>query len=245
MAKFVLADARLIAGGADLSSAASKISIESTVKDEDTTTFGSNGWTEVIGGLASTKLSGEGWWEANDPSKVDDAAFAALGGLGPWTVCPAGGGALATLAYFTNALEGSYQLLGEVGKVAPWTVEGVGSWPVVRGQIAHPPGTARTSSGTGTGAQLGAVATGKQLYAALHVLSIAGTSTPTITVAIESDTSNAFGAPTTRLTFGAATAVGGQILRVAGPITDTWFRPKWTVSGTTPSFLFALAFGIA
>jgi hypothetical protein len=245
MAKFVLADARLITGGADLSSAASKISIESSIKDEDVTTFASSGWTEVLGGLASTKLSGEGWWEAGDPGKVDDAAFTQLGGLGPWTVCPSGGGALGTLAYFTSALEGSYQLLGEVGKVAPWTAEGVGSWPVVRGQIAHPPGTARTSSGTGTGAQLGAVAAGKSLYAALHVLSIAGTSTPSITVTVESDTSNSFGAPTSRVSFGAATAVGGQILRVAGPVTDTWFRPKWTISGTSPSFLFVVAFGIA
>jgi hypothetical protein len=54
-----------------------------------------------------------------------------------------------------------------------------------------------------------------------------------------------FGAPTPRLTFSASTAIGGQILRTDGtPITDTWWRMAWTISGTTPSFLFAAALGI-
>lgn len=243
MGKFVLLNARLFTGGADLTSNNNKLDVSAEVSDEDVTNFGSAGWKEVIGGLASTEINGEGQWEAFDPSKVDDNRWAALGGLGPWTAAPAGA-AVGALAYFTNALSGSYSLGGDVGSVAPWKAKGAGSWPLVRGLIAHDPGTARTATGTGTGAQLGAVAVGKQLYASLHVLSVAGT-TPSITVAIESDTSNAFGAPTTRLTFAAATAAGGQILRVPGAFTDTWWRPKWTISGTTPSFLMLIAFGIA
>ena len=244
MGKFTLLNARIFTGGADLTANSNKIELASEVSDEDVTSFGSQGWKEVIGGLASTEINGEGQWEAGDLSKVDDNRWAALGGLGPWSVTP-GGASVGTLAYFTNALTASYELGGEVGNVAPWKAKGVGSWPLVRGAIGHDPGTARTTTGVGTGVQLGAVAAGKQLYAALHVLSISGTSTPTITAAIESDTTNGFGAPTTRLTFAAATALGGQILRVPGPITDTWWRPKWTISGTTPSFLFVVAFGIA
>ena len=73
-----------------------------------------------------------------------------------------------------------------------------------------------------------------------------GTSTPTITVEIESDSQEDFaGTPETRLSFDAATARGGQILRTDGTAhADTWYRPTWTVSGTSPSFLFVVALGI-
>jgi hypothetical protein len=243
--KFVLTDARLFTGGADLASATNKIDLTASVKDEDVTNFASGGWTESIAGLASTVINGAGFWEAGDPSKVDDAAFAALAAAGgAWTICPSGGGAVGSLAYLTKGLETTYGLGGDVGKVAPWSAKAVGTWPLVRGQIAHPPGTARTATGVGAGINLGAVPAGKQLYTTLHVLSVAGTATPTITVAIESDTSNAFSLPTTRTTFAAATAASGQILRTPGAITDTWWRPKWTIAGTTPSFLFVVAVGI-
>jgi len=244
MGKFILTNVRLFTGAADLTGASNKLEISAEVEDKETTNFGSGGWKEFRGGLAATEISAEGQWEAGDPSMVDNERWAALGGLGPWTAAP-DGAAVGALAYVTNALSGMYKLGGEVGDVAPWTGEAKSSWPLVRGQIAHPPGTARTASGTGTGAQLGAVATGKQLYAALHVLSVAGTGTPTITVEIESDDASGFPSAVSRITFASATAAGGQIARAAGPITDTWFRPKWTISGTSPSFLFVVAFGIA
>jgi hypothetical protein len=242
--KLVLTNARIFTGGADLTSSSNKVGIDPEYAAEDVTNFGSGGWAEVTAGLASSEIEGGGQWEAGDASKVDDNRWASLGGLSAWSITP-GGASVGTLAYFTKALDGEYSLGDEVGKVVPWSAKAMGSWPVVRGQIAHDPGTARTATGTGAGAQVGAVAAGKQLYAALHVLSIAGTSTPTITAAIESAPDNTFGAPTTRLTFAAATALGGQILRVPGAITDTWWRPKWTISGTGPSFLFVVAFGIA
>lgn len=243
MSKFVLLNARLFVGGADLTSASNKLELATEVEDKETTTFGSGGWKEFIGGLAATEISGEGTWEAGDPGLVDDAAFAALGGVGAWTTCPDNAN-VSSLSYFTSALEASYQLGGSIGDVAPWTAGAKSSWPLVRGSIAHPPGTARTTTGTGTGQQLGALSSAQQLYASLHVLSVSGTGSPTITVEIESDDAAGFPSPVTRLSFAAATARGSQILRVAGPFTDTYWRPKWTISGTSPSFLFVVAFGI-
>lgn len=244
MGKFVLTGVRAFAVGADLTSNSNKVEITADVEDKDVTNYGSAGWKEVLGGLAASQISAEGQWEALDPSKVDDASWSQLGGIGPWTVGPVGA-AVGDLAYFTNALQSSYQLGGQVGDVAPWTGKATGSWPMVRGQIAHPPGTARTSTGVGTGVNLGAVAAGRRLYASLHVLSVAGT-TPSITARVESDDAIGFPSATTQLTFTAATAVGGQILRTTGTaITDNWFRVAWTISGTTPSFLFAAALGIA
>lgn len=244
MSRFVLTNVRLFTGGADLTGNSNKVELTSTVDDKETTNYASGGWKELIGGLAASEINAGGQWEALDPSKVDDNQFGLLGGIGPWTIGPADA-LVGNLAYFTNALDAKYMLGGAVGEVAPWEGSAKSTWPTVRGVVAHPPGTPRTTTGTGTGQQVGAVAAGKQFYAALHVLSVAGTGSPTITVAVESDTSGAFAGPTTRLTFAAATALGGQILRTPGAITDTWWRPKWTISGSSPSFLFVAAFGIA
>ncbi|MFE7559667.1 hypothetical protein [Kitasatospora sp. NPDC057500] len=243
MSAQVLTDVRLFTGGADLTSASNKVELTTEVEEKDRTTYGSGGWKRVQGGLGSSKVSAEGLWEAGDPGLIDDAAWAQLGGVGPWTICPH----LATvgsLAYLTQALRADYTLGGQVGDLAPWSSSGSGSGLTARGQIAHPPGTARSSSGAGTALQLGAVPDGRALYAALHVLSAAGAG-PSITVRIESDDSAAFADPTTRATFTAATGLDGQALAVPGPVTDTWWRVAWTVAGTGPSFTFVAALGLA
>ncbi len=243
--KQIFTDVRLFAVGADLSGDSNKVEITAEVDEKETTNYRSGGWKEVLGGLASSAFTGEGQWEAGDPSKVDDASWLQLGGTGPWTVSPTDA-TVGTLAYFTQALRSSYALGDEVGNVAPWSGKASGTWPMVRGQIAHPPGTARTSSGTGTALQLGAVAAGKRLYAAVHLLSVSGTGSPSITLRVESDDNAGFTSAATAVTFTAATAPGGQILRSDGTaIADSYFRIGWTVTGTTPSFLFAAALGIA
>lgn len=244
MSKTVLTNVRLFAVGVDLTANSNKVELSSEVEAKESTNYASQGYKEVMGGIASAEISGEGQWEALDPTKVDDASWSQLGGVGPWSVSANNGAAVGDLAYFTSALRSDYKLGDAVGEVAPWTSTAKSSWPLVRGQFAHPPGTARTATGTGTGLNVGAVAVNKRMYAALHVLSVAGT-TPSITARVESSVDNTFGAPTTRLTFTAANAVGGQILRTAGTaITDPWWRIAWTISGTTPSFLFAAALGI-
>jgi hypothetical protein len=242
--KTILTNVRCFAVGVDLTGVSNKIEISAEVEAKNTTNYASEGWGEVLGGLASSELTGEGQWEAGDPSKVDDASWSQLGGLGPWSVSANNAAAVGDLAYLTSAMRSEYKLGEAVGEVAPWTGTAKGSWPMARGQFAHPPGLARTATGTGTGLELGAVAAGQRLYAALHVLSVAGT-TPSFTARVESSVDNTFGSPTTRLTFDAAAAVGGQILRTDGTaITDTWWRVAWTISGTTPSFMFVGALGI-
>lgn len=244
MPKTILTNVRCFAVGADLTANSNKVELSAEVETKDVTNYASNAWKENLGGLGSAEISGEGQWEAGDSTKIDDASWLQIGGVGPWSVSANNGAAVGDLAYFTQALRSDYKLFDAVGEVAPWTGTAKSAWPLVRGQFAHPPGTARTATGVGTGLNVGAVALNKRMYAALHVLSVAGT-TPSITARVESSVDNTFGAPTTRLTFTAATAVGGQILRTAGTaITDPWWRIAWTISGTTPSFLFAATLGI-
>lgn len=244
MAKTILTGVRLFTGGVDLTGVSNQVDVSCEAEVKDTTNFASGGWKEGLAGLCSTEIKAGGQWEAGDTSMVDDATWADLGGVGPWTICPVGA-AVGDLAYLTSAMRANYSLGGAVGDVAPWKSDAQGSWPLVRGSVAHPPGTARTATGNGTAVNLGAVTAGQRIYAAVHVLSVSGTGTPSVTVTIESDDNSNFTSATTRLTATAATARGGQILRSSGSaITDTWWRAAWTVAGTTPSFLFAVAFGI-
>lgn len=244
MGKQILTDCRIYAGAADLSGVSNKVALPAEVEEKDVTVFTSNGWRERLGGLRKGDLNVAGFWEAAGAGSQDDQTWGGLGLTGPWTVCP-GLPNVGALAHFMNALQSDYVFGDAVGEVAPYQANAGSTWPLVRGQVGNAPGTARTTTGTGTSVQLGAVPAGQSLYAAVHVLSVAGSATPTITARVESDDATGFPSATTRLTFAAATAVGGQILRVAGPITDDWYRFAWTISGTTPSFLFMGAFGIA
>lgn len=245
MAKFVLSNVRLFAGGADLTTLNNQIALNAEAESKETTAFVASGdvWHEEISGIKSVSLNASGQWEAGDASKVDDDAFGNFGTVGAVSVCPATA-ADAALAWLTQYNRRQYQLLGAVGDVAPWSWQANGAWPLVRGQVLHAP-TARTSTGTGTAVQLGAVSATQRLYVALHVFSVSGTSSPTLTVAIQSDNAGGFGSPATVTTLTAATAISSQITRVAGPITDDYFRVSYTITGTNPSFLFAVTAGIA
>lgn len=244
MAKFILKNVRLFAAGADLTTVNNQVQLQAEAESKPTTAFVPTGdvWHEEISGIKSTSLTGAGQWEAGDASLVDDMAWSTQGTVVPISVCPAtaADGSLAWLSQFNRT---QYQLLGQVGEVAPWSLTAQGAWPLVRGAVLHGP-TARTSSGTGTSVQLGAVPSGQRLYVALHVFSVSGT-TPSLTVAIQSDNATGFPSAATVTTLTAATAIGSQITRVAGPITDDWFRVSYTISGTSPSFLFAVTAGIA
>lgn len=241
----VLTDARIYYASLDATGFSNKVEVAATVEDQDVTTFASNGWHERVGGLFDTQSTASIFWQAGDLTMPDDVIFTNLGlGTQPLTVVPTSG-AVGQTCYLTKTLSGSFHPNGEVGKVLSMDSNWMGNQPMARGQILHPQGTARTSSGNGTGAQLGAVGASQRLYANLHVLSIAGTASPTLTCTIQSSVDNTFASPTTRISFSAATTLQGQCGNVLGAVTDTWWRVVWTISGTNPSFLFAVSAGIA
>lgn len=244
MAVEILRDCRMFAGGADLTVQSNRFEIEAETEDKEATTFGSNGWREVLGANKGGGFKGGGHWQAGDLAKVDDEAWASLGALGAYSAFKTTAGA-GDLAWLVKGLSSKYQFLGDQGEIAPYMLEVSSSWPMVRGKGLHPPGTARTATGTGTAVEHVAVGASEYVYAAVHVLSISGTDTPTITFKLQSDDGSGFASATDRITFDAQTALGGQILRAAGAITDTFWRLQWTISGTNPSFLFVATFGVA
>lgn len=246
MAKRVLTDVRLFVGAADLSGQSNMLELTSEMEEKEVTNWRSGGAREVLGGLESVSISSEGQWEAGDPGLIDDQQWATRRVLHAWTMGASDASDTGTgaLAWLTKALRTSITLFGSVGDVAPWNASATGSWPLVRGQFAHPSGTARTSDGDGAALELGAVGDRERAHASLHVLSASGTD-PELDVTVESAADQAFSSPTTRLTFDTATEPDGQILRTNGDaITDTWWRVSWDVAGTDPSFLFVAALGI-
>jgi hypothetical protein len=244
VSKLVLTNARYFVGPADLTSYNNKIELDDSIEDKETTSFGSGGAKEYIGGIESVAIGAEGQWIAGDPGYIDDEMWAARRQVEAHTICP-DTASVASLAYLTKAVRLDSKLFGQVGDVEPWMLAAAGSWPLARGVILNAPGTALTVTGTGTVVQYVAVSSLSQyLYASLHVLSVAGTAVPTLTVKVQSAALVGFGSPTDRITFTAATAQSSQITRVAGISTDTFYRVSYTISGTNPSFLATVAIGV-
>lgn len=249
MAFASITDAVLLVGGYDLSGSSNHVDIDVEVGENDMTNFRSGGWSEKRAALYSATISAAGFFQAGSDgaggSYSDDVLGTNLGVTDtPLTVCTSATDG--SVAWFTKSVEGRYSWGGDVGDALPWDAEFMSSGRMVRGTLIHPPNTARTSSSTGTGRQLTTVSSTQTLYAVLHVLAISGTSTPTLTVLVQRDDNSGFTTPTTAVSFTAATAVGSQWATVAGPITpDDRYRVSYTITGTNPSFMFAVAVGIA
>lgn len=247
MGKLVLLDTRVFVSGADLSGNTNKIEIGEEWEAKKVTNFRSGGADEVLAGLGTVDISADGQWEAGNLGLPDDTFWANRRAIEPWTVGPtnASDTAVGNLMYLTSALRLRSKLLDAVGEVAPWEAAARGSKPLVRGLSMHQSGTPRTATGTGTTVDFTTGPTaGQRVYANLHVLSVSGTATPTLTVAVQSDDNSGMTSPTTRGTFVAKTAIGGEAMEIASPGTERYWRVTWTITGTTPSFLFLVSLGI-
>lgn len=206
----------------------------------DKTTFRSNGWREFNMGLKTSALNLAGFWQAGADT-VDEYSFNALGVTGRVTTCGAVEAEGSPAGMF-QSMAHNFQWLGSIGENAPFSLQGgcsdgVG---VIRGQLAKEQGAVSATGATGTALELGAVSASQYLYATFHILGTPGT---TITGVVESDDASNFPSATTRITFGPYTTAGGRWgTRVAGAITDTWYRLR--ITAVTGTFTIACAIGI-
>lgn len=236
MAKQVLTNAKVFLDGSDLSGYLNAVAINYSAEMLDDTAFGDD-TKSSLGGLKAVTAQHEGFW--NSPH--DEALFGLIGYQNkPMTVCP-DAGAAGDRAFFFNSELAEYSPGGAHGELYAFSVSANSSGDLVRGEILIN-ASAAIASGNGAGANLGAVSAGQKLYAALHVLS--ASAADTLDVTIESDIDNTFTSAVDQIVFTQATDEGGQYAEKAGPITDTWFRIKYTIGGTSPSFDFVVAVGI-
>jgi hypothetical protein len=236
-------DMSILVGSQEVSGTAKAFNLSTEVAALDATPLSTTGWVELIGGLKSGSVDLELMSEMTEDGQ-DAAAWSYLGTADiPHSIVT--NSADGSVAYTFRGLPLSFTPFeGNVGDIAMTRISGASSTsPVVRGQLIHPTSTDRTSSGTGTGQQHGAVASGKSLYAALHVVSASGSS-PTLDVIVQSDDNGSFTTPTNRITFTQAAEASHQWSSVAGAITDDYWRVTFTIGGGSPSFNFAVVIGI-
>lgn len=243
MSTFVAKDCTIWMGGYDLTADVNSVDVDTAVAEVECTTFGSSGHREYKPGLKTTKVELGTYLN----TAATEPALDAINGTADnvFSVSGEGAGAL-QVVYFGRALGGSLKRGAKIGDM--FTLDGSfvtnASEGLVRGLPIVPKtttsGTGTTLAGTGV---YGAVAATQSAYAALHVFSVAGTSTPTLAVKLQSDTVG-FGSATDVITFTNATAVGAEFKSVAGANTDTYWRVSYAITGTSPIFSFAVVFGI-
>lgn len=242
MTTYAALDHTCWAGGYDLTGDSNKLVHAIELDDKDATVFG-NRARQRRAGLEAVSSSVEGYWQAGSGT-VDEAAIAGLTSLQVVTHTPAG--ALGDVAYFFQARTLRYEVFDAVGEVVPFSLQAQGargngtlSVGSVRGRLLAIKQSVNATGAVGAGYQMGAVAADEYLYGALHVFT-AGT---TITAVLESDDNSGFSSATTRATLGPLTTTGGTwATRVAGAITDTYWR--YRVTAITGTFVVAGVAGI-
>ncbi len=236
----LLNNAGLYVGEYDLSAVLNEIVLEGDADVLDVTTFGA-AYRDYAIGMKGVRFSAAGFY---DPVR-SDAALNDKWGDADQVVTIVADNAVGGMAYLLRGCVPSYRVGGGVGQAGVVNLTGQTTQaPLVQGRALYR-STAAGATATSTALQLGTVASTKSIYATLHVFSIAGTSTPTLAVKVQSDNASGFSTPIDRLTFTNATAIGSQWVS-AGPaaITDDWWRISFTITGTGPSFGFVVAFGI-
>lgn len=242
MSSFTLTDVSVYADGFDFSSKSNQISLSLEVGDNDVTTFQGGGYRSRIGGLRDTTLDVSGFWDAGSGG-VDPKAFPLLGSADRAVMLSPDSSAGST-AYVFRGTQFSYEMFGAVGDATPFSLNVMGSDGIglVRGKTAAAKQNVSATGALGSGltdlSTDDMVSASQFLYATLQVFS-AGT---TMTVVLESDDNAGFASATTQATLGPITSAGAVWTRVAGPITDTFYR--FRVSAITGTFSVAGAIAI-
>lgn len=236
-------------GGYDLTSDTNQLDVGSATADvKDKTNMGSLGWTEGVIGLKRAQLQ---LMTMLNTANGEVVLSTAPGLTFPLTAIDSSGTAASVAvasdpAVFTNALCTKMEMPFKVGEIAmlngDFTTKG--PVPLIDGKVLLPQVLTGTGA-NGSAVTLGAVASGRSVYAAFHVFGVAGSSTPTMLCKVQSAPLSNFASPTDRITFTNATAVGAELKSTAGAITDTFWRVVYSFTGTTPVFGAAVVAGIA
>lgn len=238
MAEQVLTNGLIMFEGIDLASQVNEIAVELSAEPLDRTDF-SDTTRNRVGGLKVAAISAAGYFGAAEP---DSTLFNDIGG-GDKVVTVAASPTEGDVSFFLRSHLAEYSPInGAVGELAGFTLTaGANIGDLVRGTIGH--NDTETSTGNATGYQLGAISAAQSIYVATHITAVDGT-TPTLEVVIQSDDNAGFSSATDRITFSSANAIGSQYASLAGAITDDYWRVRYVIGGSGPSFTFVTSIGI-
>lgn len=238
MAEQVFTAGLLLFEGLDLTTQSNQVSVELSVEPQDRTDLADTTRNRVAG-LKVAAISAAGFYDAAEP----DASLFADVADDDSVITAAAGTSLDDRAFFMRSMLHEYNPLnGSVGEVGGFTIAcaaNVGD--LIRGEIRH--NGAETATGNETGRQMGAISATQSIYAATHITAVSGT-TPTLQVIIQSDDNASFTSATDQITFASANAIGSQYASLAGAVTDDYWRVRFVIGGTSPSFTFVTSLGI-
>lgn len=239
MTSFAFIDPTIWMGSLDATGYLNRVGLNISVAELDSTVFGMGGYRGRKGGLKTVASQYGGFWEAGTGAP-DPEIYTNLGVADRVaTIAPTS--TETSVAYMHQLGKFAYTPFGSIGELTPFSLDcmSTNAAGVVRGQVAKAKANVSATGATGSVVNLGAVGSTQYLYATFHVFS-AGT---TVTVLVESDSASNFPSPTTVQTIGPITIAGGTwMTRVAGPITDSFFR--FNISAITGTFQVAGAIAI-
>ncbi len=242
MSATVLTNSFAYVAGYDFTGDSNKLDIAAQAVKVDKTTFRSAGWEESVKGIRGMNMELNGY-TGFAATEADAQLFSAFSSASVSQVATMGPVETeGELAWLSACGVYDYTAYGELGQLSPMKLTGVGrdAYGLVRGVLLKKQGAVSATGAIGTGVQVGAVSASQFLYSTFHLL---GTAATTITAVVESAAASNFAGATTRITFGPLTAVGGSwATRVAGAITDTWWRVR--VTAVTGTWTVAAANGI-
>lgn len=226
-----------------------EISQEAELDEAEVTTLCST-LKDYIPGLAEVTIELEGYFDTDtvSPANTMEALFhnkISSGEVFPVTFAPDGGGTTGDGVYVMNGFVQEYTIENTVDEAAAVEATMRCSSALARGLIVERGTIARTATGNagttvGTDVLDNTSATTNGGIAVLQVFTVTGT-TPSATIVLQHSADNVTYA--TLGTFSAKTAVDGEYLTIAeGTTVNRYLRASWTISGTTPSFNFNLAF---
>lgn len=240
MPAILLRNAGIYLNQYELSSVSNAITIETEREMFDTTAFGDSA-RAYTPGMLGVRFSASGFY---DVDRSDAPLYELRDDTTDIVTTFAVDNAAGNPAFVLRGCVGTYSIGGAVNAAGTYSLTGqTTATPFIRGMVLHRH-TAVIATGNGTAYDIGAASSTQGGYAGMHVFAVSGTATPTLNMVIESDSIVGMTTPTTKITFDPVTAVGAQWKSFSGANADTWYRAKWTITGTTPSFGFIVTFGI-
>ena len=237
MGDFVIKGRPAWLGSYDFANQMNALAIDYGVEAQDNTILNDSTRSNK-GGIFTFGFAFQGF---SDHSLADEESFSNIGSNVPLTSATFDG-TEQEIAYLINVAQlQTVPLTGAVGDMAGLEVNGNSADRLIRGVLEL--NATKTVTGVSTGLQQGAVSAAEKIYANLHVTAASGSS-PTLDAVIQSDDNGSFTSATSRITFTQATGITSEHLSLAGAITDDYWRVSFTIGGGSPSFTFAVSFGI-
>lgn len=203
----------------------------------DTTTFGNTNRQRDVVGLIDGKASMSGLWDG--AAGAADELFASL--VGNATAYPLtigrNGIAVGAKAEMLSVRQMSYKITSPVDGVCSISVDTAGDGGIQYGVSLHALSAETTDTNSASVDNASGTSTGGIGH--VHLTALSGSSTPTLNVKVQHSTDNSSWSDL--ITFTALTAVGSERKTVSGTV-NRYVRSLWTMTGSSLSFTFAVAF---